>query len=184
MKKEAIFAIIIGIVVGLGITYGIYKIRQVQLPNSQSSQTEETDLSPTPAAESNQKLLITSPKDESVLSETALRISGTAEANEIIVIFLNDDEHITQADSIGAFAQDVELLSGGNLIDITAIAADGTETKQSLHVVVSTASLEETVTAEEASDDAKPTPKATTSAKATTKPTAAVKPTSKPTTAP
>jgi hypothetical protein len=180
MKKEAIFAILIGIILGLGITFGIYKFRQNRAPDN--TLNAESDLTPTPTPGSaTDKLLITAPKDEAVLSSTNLRVSGTAEANEMIVILLNDLEFVTQADSIGAFAQDVELAQGGNILEIIAIGSDGQETKQTLNVVVSTDSLDEKVAPAEDSES-------TSSAKATPKPTTKVSttpaPTKKSTTAP
>lgn len=180
MKKEAIFAIIIGIIVGLGITFGIYRFKK---GNSTSAEDQvkqmEAEATPTPSADANQKLLITSPKDESILATSALRVSGTAEANEMIVILVNDKEYITQADSIGAFAMDVELDSGGNVIVFTAIASDGKQTSVTQNVIVSTASLDEKVegSAEDASASSKT---ATSSAKPTATPRTTAKPTATP----
>jgi hypothetical protein len=172
MKKEAIFAILIGIIVGLGITFGIYTIRKNKTSEI-DQQIQNLASTPTPAPEDNgnSKLLITSPKDESILSSTSLRISGNAEPNEMIVIFINEKEYITQADSIGAFAKDVELDDGGNIIDVTSVATDGSQTTQTLNVVVSKASLDEKVEAatEDSTASAKPTP--TTKPKATPKDT-------------
>lgn len=181
MKKEAIFAILIGIIVGLGITFGIYTIRKNKTSQiDQQMQSLETEATPTPEAPVNDKLLITSPKDESILADTSLRISGNAEPNEMIVVVVNDKEYITQADSIGAFAQDVELEVGGNVIDVTSIAADGKQTTVTLNVAVSTASLDEKIEApaEEASSSAKvtPTPKVTSKASPTSKPKATATP--------
>lgn len=168
MKKEAIFAIIIGIILGLAITFGIYKFRQTTAPSAEDQIEKIEQQTPSDTTEpSNEKLLITAPKDESILSSSNLRISGNADANEMIVILVNDKEYITQADSIGAFAKDVELDQGGNIIEVTAIAADGKQTTVTQHIVVSTDSLDEKVDAtEEATESAKT---ASSSAKTTSK---------------
>lgn len=153
MRIEALAAIVIGVVMGLGITYGFYTLRSQALQNQQTTEVAPT---PTPTPEPiNEQLLITSPTDESIVADPDLRISGNAEPNEMVVIFVNDDEYITQADEIGAFAQDVELQSGGNIITITVLAADGTQITEELHVVVSTADL---------NGDSSETPEATASA--------------------
>lgn len=146
MKKEAIFAIIFGIILGLGITFGIYKFRQNRAPTAEE-QLQQIEATPTITETANEKLLIISPKDESIVTSTTLRISGTAEANEMIAILVNEKEYVTQADSIGAFAQNVELDQGGNVIEVTAIAADGKQTTVTQNIVVSTASLDEKVAA-------------------------------------
>ena len=167
MRLEALAAIIIGVVMGLGITYGFYTIRSKALDSSQNTEVTPTP-TPTPPPVS-EKLLITAPQDEAVLASNELRISGTAEANEMVVILVNDDEFITQADDIGAFAQDVELKSGGNIITITAIAADGVQTSQTLHVAVSTADLTNTGNAESTTDEATAEAKAGTKTPTPTK---------------
>lgn len=179
MKKEAIFAIIIGVLVGLGITFGIYQLRlKTSRTNTTNSDiTSDTTSTPTPTDNSNQKLLITSPIDESIVSSTDLRVSGTAEPNEMVVILINDKEYVTQADSIGAFAQDVELDNGGNIVTVIAVAADGTQTKVVYNVVVSSASLDEKVETSPAEDTAS----ASATPKVTTKPTSVPKTTAKPT---
>lgn len=178
MKKEAFFAIFIGIVVGLGITFGIYKIKKSKTtPIDQQMKDLGQKPTPTPPTDSQQKLLITSPQDETVLSDTTLRVSGKAEANEMIVISVNDTDYITQADSIGAFAKDVELSVGGNIIEVTAISIDGKQTKVTQNVTVSTESLDAKVESA-ASDEATPSAQASSSAKPTKKPTAT--PTTKP----
>lgn len=151
MKKEALFAIIIGVLLGLGITYGIYRFSN-QNARSPVNSIEQATITPSPTP-SSEKLLITSPKDGSVLSDTNLRMSGTAESNEMIVIFVNNNEYFTKADDIGAFAQDLQLDNGGNRIEVTAINQSGNQKVVTLDVVVSTASLEET--APVASDSAK-----------------------------
>jgi len=179
MKKEALFAIIIGVLLGLGITYGIYQFRQRSSASTQTAETAEVTPQPTPATE---KLLITSPKDGAVLSETKIRLSGTAESDEKIVIFVNDKEYITQADDIGAFAQEIELDTGGNVIEVTAINATGGQKVQKFEVVVSTASLDEE--APVASDEASVEPTATPAKKAVATPKATAAPTKKPTATP
>lgn len=160
MKKEALFAIIVGIIVGLGITYAIYHFRQMLVPANNSA--DSTLVAPTATATPvpNDKLIITSPDDEAVLAETSATISGSADPSQMIVIFVNDEEYITQADDIGAFAEEVTLDSGSNVIKVTAIAADGTQTSKEIVVVVSTASLDQV---EESADTASPSASATPS---------------------
>lgn len=155
MKKEALFAIIIGVTLGLGITYGIYQFRQSTAQSGSNEELIESTITTPTSTPSNETLLITSPKDGAVLEETRVRLSGTSQENNTIVIFVNDREYITQADNIGAFAQDIELDMGGNKIKISAVNESGDQETQEIDVVVSTASLEEKV--EEASPEAKPT---------------------------
>lgn len=167
MKKEAIFAILIGIIVGLGITFGIYTLKKKTAVSAEDQVKQiEAQATPTPAVDPNQKLLITSPKDESVLTSNSLRASGNAEPNEMVVVLVNDQEYVTQADNIGAFAIDLQLETGGNVIQFIAIGTDGKQTTLTQNVVVSSASFDEKVPTEdetkEASDSAKSTDTKTT----------------------
>lgn len=160
MKKEALFAIVIGIIVGLGITYAIYQFRQKFFPVQDTNL--ETAPSPSPSVQPTaaEKLVITSPENEAVLATTASTISGTAESNEMVVIFINNKEYITQADEIGAFAADVTLDSGSNFIRVIATTADGRQKVKELVVVVSTASLDTVTEVEESSPSATVKPSA------------------------
>ncbi len=161
MKKEALFAIIVGIIVGLGITYGIYQFRQVLVPSTQTNNSDDSSTallsaSPTP----NEKLIIISPENEAVLASTTTTLSGSADSNQMIVVFVNNREYITQADDIGAFAIEVTLDLGSNVITVSSLGADGKQTTKELVVVVSTASLDNLEEVSEASPAA--TPRATT----------------------
>lgn len=146
MKKEALFAIIIGILLGLAATYGIYTLRAKLLPRTDSVALNASPL-PSASPEQVNKLLITAPENEMVLSETKTTISGTAESQELIVIYVNNREYFTQADEIGAFAAEVTLDSGSNIMTVTAIAADGQQRSEELAVIVSTVNLDGTPTA-------------------------------------
>lgn len=139
MKKEALLAIVIGILVGLGITFAIYRVRLTLLQNEPEESTLiESNITPS-ISPSTEKLLITSPLNESIVSSAQATVSGTAEGNEIVVVMVNDEEYITQADEIGAFAVNVTYSAGSNFITVTAISADGSQKTKELIVIFSTA---------------------------------------------
>lgn len=133
MRQEAVLAVIIGIILGLGVTYGIYQVKNRMSPAENGTLSTELSVSPTPAI--NEKLLVTSPEDESVVTDTQITISGTAESNQMIVIYVNERNYTTQADEIGAFAVKVPLDLLSNVIEVTAISTDGTQEKKSLTII-------------------------------------------------
>ena len=143
MRKEALFAILIGIIAGLGITYGIYRIRQIITPSPiVNTETTENTFMQQEDEVINEKLFITVPEDGSITSKQTQTISGTAEPNEFIVILISDDQFITQADDIGAFAQEVPLKEGGNVIQIFALTTEGKQKKKQLVVARETETAE------------------------------------------
>ena len=175
MKKEAFLAIFIGIVVGLGITYGIYQLRQKFTPvqPEESPSQAVIDTSPVPLA--TEKLFITSPQNENVLFEKEITLSGTTQSNEMVVVVVNDREYVTQADNIGAFAVKIELDSGSNIIAVTSINTSGAENKKDLVVILDPA-ISQTTEAT-ASASTKPSPKSSATVKPTVKATSTPKPT-------
>ena len=136
MRKEALFAIFIGIVVGLGITYGIYKIRQVVTPPTPKTNQTDSSFTDEQILEEavSEKLFITVPEEGTTTTTDSITLSGNAEPNELIVVLLHDDQYITKSDDIGAFAQTLELQDGGNVIQVFAISNDGTQRKKQIFV--------------------------------------------------
>ena len=153
MKKEALLAICIGIVVGLGVTFGIYKIRQRFTPTSQTpiNNLNGSVVEATPST--SEKLFITTPQNESVLNESEITLSGTTESQEMVVIFVNDRDYITQADDIGAFAVKIQLDEASNVIQVVSLSSDGSEEKKDLVVVLDPAVQASTEATEEAEPD-------------------------------
>lgn len=152
MKKEALFAIIIGVLVGLGVTYGMYSVRQrFFTPTDPMTLDTEAQPSPSPIA-SGEQLAILTPEDEAVLASTDLTLSGTTQPNHLVTVFVNQKEYVTQADEIGAFAVKVELDLGGNVITVTSINTDGSQVKKEISVIVSTVDLNGSSTASQSSE--------------------------------
>ncbi len=176
MKKEAFLAIFIGIIVGLGITYGIYQVRQrFAPPVAQIETVTSAEVLPSPSGA--EKLFITSPQNESVVYESDITLSGTTQSQEMVVIFVNEQEYITQADDIGAFAVKIQLTAGSNIIQVTSLSSDGTEHVKDLVVILDPETGVETASAS-AKTNTTPSPsaKASASPKATVKPTVTPKP--------
>ncbi len=174
MKKEIIFAIIIGLVVGLVITFGMYRARQAIT----GSTTINTEASPTaPSTQSTQKeaFLVSEPLDESLIAQPEVRVSGQAFPEAAIVVLTDEGESVTTADSKGNFSLSVPLQPGANVITIRAMGEKRETLEVIRSVVVSTADLTASSSA---------TPKATVVPKATATPKATAKPSITPKTTP
>ncbi len=146
MRKEILLAIIVGVVFGLGATFGIYTVRQSLFRNTTPEAIEASKLgvqsSPTPTP--NNRLNISNPAQDLFTQEKSTRIVGRALADSLIVVLAENDEFITTADKDGDFSVEVELIEGGNLLTVVATAPDGSQDSTTLNIVSTTLSNEAT----------------------------------------
>ena len=125
MKKELSLAVLIGLILGLIITYGVYRARRaeqemaVQTTESIAGQAEGEPLA------SNQVITLSSPEDESVQNSPEISVAGTTKPNIFVIIFIGEDEFITTADNTGNFAIESKLTAGGNVISVQALDEEG-----------------------------------------------------------
>lgn len=126
MKKEFIIAILVGLVMGLFITYGVYYSQQSQEENQIATTIQELEqVTPSPAVENNGKIAVYLPNDESIINEKTTTVTGKAEPENFIVIYVNDDPVIIQADETGNFSKEVQLQELANIIKIHVLNEDG-----------------------------------------------------------
>ncbi|MBI1871977.1 hypothetical protein HYS10_01015 [Candidatus Collierbacteria bacterium] len=123
MRKEVLFAIILGLILGVVIIYGI------QIANRSAKELAKTALTPTPTQEIQpntpvQLLTITSPQDHSVNFTDTVIITGTTKPNSEIIIINVEEEILTKADSVGLFSAKVKLTGGENIITISSLSPD------------------------------------------------------------
>lgn len=137
MKKEFVIAILVGLVMGLFITYGIYYSQKTDEQEQLATTIQELEKTPTPdSIESSAQLTIYNPSDESVTADTTTSVTGKTIPNAFITIFVNNKPIITQADETGNFSKTIELQDMSNIIQIYAIEEDGTEYKDERTVIV------------------------------------------------
>jgi uncharacterized protein YgfB (UPF0149 family) len=155
MKKEFIIAILVGLVMGLFITYGIYYSQKTQEENQIATTIQELEqITPSPAQENNGKIAVYLPNDESVVSEKTTTVTGKTAPNDFIVIYVNDTPIITQADDTGNFSKEVALQDLANILKIHVLDEDGEDTVIERTVIVYD---EELVIVEEIEEDAEET---------------------------
>lgn len=165
MKKEVLIAVLVGLTMGLIITYGVYRVR---VSGSNPHPGPNLQTSPEPSSEAPSAILsISSPLEGAVLSATELTVSGTTLPQAFVVIFVNDIEHITTADATGNFSVSVTLTDGANIINVVVAGNDGKTYNEYRTVVVSEA-LDELQTASASAQPAAVSP--SPSAKASVKP--------------
>jgi len=158
MKKEVLFAIFLGLGLGLVVTYGIYTARSAFLKHPLQP---EVSPSATPAASpTDSALSLFSPEDESIQLEDSVKVTGTTFPNAHVIIFVNNTSSITDADTTGNFSVEVILIEGANVITVRALDDNGNQAEQRRTVIYTTTDLDSSPPATlSASPTASPKPK-------------------------
>lgn len=144
MRKEVILAVIIGVLLGGVILYGINLANTSSKANSQDPQTEEKrgKTTPTPSKKTDSQISVTFPLNNSVVTEAQLSLKGSTKPNSNIAIITESDDILTVSDNVGNFASIINLISGENAINITLVD-DKLATSSATIYVIRTATLPE-----------------------------------------
>lgn len=141
MKKELLFVIGIGIIIGSIVVFGVYiaqnAIKQQNQEKIEKSSEEQTTL----YEEKPHTLTITEPLDEIIVDSETIQVSGKTTPEAIIAIIAEENELLLTADKQGDFTTDVTLVGGANQITVSAFNNEGQKAEQILTVVYSTAQL-------------------------------------------
>ncbi|MBI4029180.1 MAG: hypothetical protein HY376_02340 [Candidatus Blackburnbacteria bacterium] len=141
MRKEVLFAIFLGSLVGLAIAFGLMRANKALVPAKQT----EASQSPTqnPSSQTEEKvaagtLLVVKPQNNAVVSTNKINVEGSSAPNSTVVVATNDSEAILQTGKNGEFTGNVELSGGPNEIKVTSFDMSGNESSTTLTVVYST----------------------------------------------
>lgn len=145
MKKEVFFAVFLGFVLGLIITFGIWtankslKQANIAVANPQpTSVVSPTSVSASPTPASQITISISSPVDESVTSKATASIEGKTAPNAVVAIYYDLGEQFVTANASGNFVASVPLDSGYNFITATAYDDKGNSASQDLTLTYTT----------------------------------------------
>ncbi len=135
MKKEILIAILVGLSMGLIITFGVYRVKTsiTHHPNNNQLNTqtqEEATATPT-------LLALHSPEDGTVQTTKELTVTGTTTPNSMIVLFVNNQDFISTTDDSGNFSFQVELEEGSNVIRVHVLNNESEAVVEERLVVVS-----------------------------------------------
>lgn len=125
MKKEKLILSFIATLFGLlvaGIIFYFYQTSNIA-PNSDTKTVPI--ISPTPTPVPTISLTLDSPKDEEVVDNRALTVSGKTQSNAIVVVIINSSEDIVTPLANGDFSTTINLDDGENILEVTAIAPNG-----------------------------------------------------------
>lgn len=150
MRKEIVWAGIIGVSFGLIITFGTYRI------NSFFNKSKAISTEATPSPKDNQEFKITldKPENDDVVTQNSVTVSGITKPLIWITVSGEDDDYILQAGDNGVFTQNVNLIPGVNQIKITAFDPEGNESIEKVLVIYSSSFQLKTTETDTATGDA------------------------------
>jgi hypothetical protein len=142
MRKEVLFAIIIGFVLAGVILLGFKTARQaLQNSAAQKQSTLPAEEAPQPTPPPAIFLTIISPENDSISNQEKIEITGTTKPLAVISVIYEEGEEIVEADEEGNFSLEITLVGGSNEIKISAHDIEGNEASENLYLVYSTAEI-------------------------------------------
>lgn len=153
MRKEVIFAIIIGLILGFVILFG-WKLANQSAKQAASSTAPTPMVSASPSVTVTPPLgiIISSPQNHAVVNTSSVKIIGKTQPNSSIAISDTEDDTIVTADKEGNFTTDLKITGGANLIKLTALKSDLTLDQTTITVIYSTAKIDSAAGSAQSSD--------------------------------
>jgi len=144
MKKEVIFAILFGIIVGLVVMFGIYTANTALRQTTSQNAKQEATPPPLNKKEGLEQssLTILTPENNLLTDKEKVTLSGKTYSEATVVVIVNEVENIVFADETGNFSFELSLNGGSNVIETISINKNGEQSKDTRIVVYSTADLD------------------------------------------
>ena len=130
MKKESIIVGIFGLSLGLLVAWAIWNFKSAapQPKNLAVSPSPVVFTNPTPPPPPTSFLSLESPEDESLATESTLKVKGKTKPESVVVISTNLEDFVLTASQDGSFTQDVTLEEGENTVTVTSYNPNKEET--------------------------------------------------------
>lgn len=148
MRKELLWAGIIGISFGLIIGFGTWRVRSSLKPKEDGKPT------PTPQVVGQPKITIDKPENRSVVTSDLITVTGITKPSSWLVFSGEKEDYILESDGAGAFSKDIDLISGVNQIKVTSFNTAGDMISQEILVVYSSLFVTATGSPQSSTDEA------------------------------
>ncbi len=133
MRKEVLYAILAGSLLGLVIAFGVWRANSA-FNNGNSSKPA---VSPTPTPFSKFGLTIAKPENEVVSINNKITISGLTNPDATLVISAEEKDYFPIVAKDGTFEKEIDLIGGVNQILITSFDPTGRSVNEKLTIVYS-----------------------------------------------
>lgn len=149
MRKELLWAGIIGIIFGVAIGFGTWRVRSKMkaIPNSSPTPTPQT-------SRGQVKIALDKPENLRVYAENPISVTGLTKSLNWVIISTDDSDYLTTSLDDGSFSQNVDFSGGVNHIQAVSIDADGGSASQKILALYSESFKVQSSGEEEASDTA------------------------------
>lgn len=132
MRKELLWAAVIGITFGVVIAFGVWRI------SSNKTQPGKTESTPTPTPVIGEvKTTMDRPEDGDVVDSNLITVSGITKPLSWVTVSGEKGDYTVQAAENGVFNQEIDLAAGINQIKISTFDAIGNHDVQKLTIVYS-----------------------------------------------
>lgn len=144
MKKEALLAIFLGLLIGLAVAGIFYHQRQQSTAIPLSPVSSDNNLTvneldnPNPSAHTPVKLDLAYPKPNSVITTATITLEGSTDPGNAILIVSDKHELILYPDEAGKFTTELNLVKGANDISIMAVSTTNQTHSINLTIIYTT----------------------------------------------
>lgn len=151
MIKELSLAIILGLLIGFGLTGTFFFVRQssnksqntveIKSPSPIPTTSDNSQALPTPIAEpsTNPNLEITSHQNNDIVATSKITLTGNTNPKSQVIITTLSKNYRSLSDNQGKFSQSIDLEPGLNIINISAISENNQENQAEIYLTYSTA---------------------------------------------
>ncbi len=134
MKKELFFAISAGLILGLIIAFGIWRVNKTITP-SENNQTQTSEATSTPNI--GFSITIANVEDSEVVTENPFKVTGITKPGTKIAISAEEKDYILNPEKDGSFEKEISLNAGLNEIIIKAFDLNGDSAEVKLKLIYS-----------------------------------------------
>lgn len=121
MRKEVLLAIIVGIILGAVILFGIRLANESSSPETPG---QNGNVVPTPTTTASETLSIITPVNHSVTDEKTVTLTGKTDPGATLAVVSEEDDLIIEAGPEGTFSAQINLISGENIITVSQVLKD------------------------------------------------------------
>lgn len=133
MRKEILYAILAGSLLGLVIAFGVWRANSA----FNNGGVKNPTATPSPSPSSEFGLTMAKPENESVSINSKITISGLTKSNSILVISAEEKDYFPTVANDGTFEKEIDLIGGINQILVTSIDLDGRMANEKLTIIYS-----------------------------------------------
>lgn len=132
MRKEFLWAGIIGITFGLILAFGAWRVK--------STVTTKNILTPSPTPQAGvekNRITLNKPRNLDVITASPYVVSGITKSSSWVVISIGNTDYLTKSETDGSFSVEIKPEAGINQIKATSVSDQGSSSTQEVLAVYS-----------------------------------------------